>query len=356
MGSTAHLFGLDVLSSIVEQLSEATAGDEAYIVGGAIRDELLGRDIVDVDVACPAPRDAARRLSRQLEAAVFLLSERHGAWRVALREGGTVDFVPLGAGIEHDLAGRDFSVNAMAKPLSSGEIVDPHGGMLDLQQRRLKVVSTDVFIDDPLRLLRAVRLEDELDFALDDVSEALVREHASLIRQPAGERVLAELSRLSAAGYRRADVLRLLEPLGGDAGRLDAVRLLDEPNFLLVVVFREALFEFPISNETRRLAKTLLSARPPADGTPRHIHRFRLTTEPWATEALAFLGINGEFVDAVERARRAQPREPLVRGDELDLPPGPEVGRILEMIAEEQAAGTIETKEQAIEFVRKARS
>ncbi len=345
-----------MLSSIVEQLSKATAGDEAYIVGGAVRDELLGRAVVDLDVACPAPRAAAQRLSRQLEAPAFLLSERHGAWRVSLREGKTVDFVPLGAGIEHDLAGRDFSVNAMAKPLSDGEIVDPHGGMRDLQQRRLTVVSTSVFVDDPLRLLRAVRLEDELDFALEDGSEVLVRDHASLIRQQAGERVLAELSRLSPAGYRRADDLGLLQPLGGDSGRLDSVDLLHEPNFLLSVVFRDALFEFPISNETRRMARTLLTARPPADTSPRQIHRFRRTTEPWATEALAFLGINGEFVDAVEQARLAEPQEPLVRGDELDLPPGPEVGRILEMIAEEQAAGTIETKEQAIEFVRKARS
>ena len=347
---------LDVLSSIAEQLSDATAGDEAYVIGGAVRDELLGREIIDIDVACAVPRQAANRLGRSAQGAVFLLSERHGAWRVALRNGRTVDFVPLGAGIEHDLAARDFTVNAIAKHIGHGEIVDPHGGVADLKKHRLREVSPSVFLDDPLRLLRAVRLEDELGLVLDETSTTLVREHARLVRNPAGERLIAELARLSPAGYRRAGELGLLEPLGGDAGRLDDVELIDEPNFLLVVVLRDALFELPISNETRRFGKTLLTAKPPEDDSPRQIYRFRRPTEPWAVEALAFLGINGDLVNAVERARLHEPAEPLVRGDELGIPAGPEIGRILERIAEEHASGTIGTKEEALEFVRRARS
>jgi len=94
----------------------------------------------------------------------------------------------------------------------------------------------------------------------------------------------------------------------------------------------------------------LQAERPEAD--PRSIHRFRRATEPWAVDALAFLGAP-ELSDAVEEARRNQPAEPLLRGDELGLPAGPEIGRLLAEIAEEQAAGTIATKEEALEYARR---
>ena len=98
------------------------------------------------------------------------------------------------------------------------------------------------------------------------------------------------------------------------------------------------------------LARTLLRARRPADASPREIHRFRRATEPWALEALAFLGA-GDLRGAVEAARAADPPAPLLRGDELGLPPGPEIGRLLELIEEERAAGTIVTREDALELL-----
>ncbi len=89
-------------------------------VGGAIRDELLGRPVLDTDVACREPEAAARRLGGLTKSAAFLLSERHGAWRVAFRDGRTVDFTLLKGDIEADLGGRDFTVNAIAVPLPPG--------------------------------------------------------------------------------------------------------------------------------------------------------------------------------------------------------------------------------------------
>ncbi len=76
------------------------------------------------------------------------------------------------------------------------------------------------------------------------------------------------------------------------------------------------------------------------------------STEPWALDALAFLGLP-ELRPTVERARADDPAAPLLRGDELGLSPGPEVGRMLELIAEERAAGTISTTEEAVELVRR---
>jgi tRNA nucleotidyltransferase/poly(A) polymerase len=339
-----------------ERIRQAVGPEPAWIVGGALRDELLGRQVVDVDVACAGPEPAARRYARLTGEAVFPLSERHGAWRVAFRGGRTVDFTPIhGSSIEDDLATRDFTVNALARPLEGGALVDPFGGEPDLAARRLRAVSPTIFVDDAVRLLRAVRLEDELGFRLDEETEALARAGAGSAAEPAGERILAELERLSPGGFRRAAELGLLEPLGGSLERLGQVDVMDTPGFLLVTVLGEELRRYPISNDLARLTRTLLRAEPPADESPREIHRFRTRTEPWALEALAFIGATS-FYEAVEAARAAEPAEPLLRGDEvldLGVERGPEVGRLLELVAEERAAGTVATREDALQLVRR---
>jgi tRNA nucleotidyltransferase/poly(A) polymerase len=334
---------------MLELAREVLAGEEAWVVGGAVRDELLGRELVDLDIAVRDPRRAARAFARQAGGAPFALSERHGAWRVALDEGRTVDFTPLPGPIEDDLATRDFTINAIARPLAGGEPVDPFGGSDDLEGHRLRAVGTSVFRDDPLRLLRAVRLEDELELRLDEQTEQLVQRDAELVTRPAGERILAELRRLSAGGYRRLDGLGLLAPLGGRID--DRLDRWDSPDYRLVAVFGGELRRFPVSNELRRFAAALLRAEPPEQDA-RAIHRFRRATEPWALEALAFAGAS-ELGPAVQEARANDPAEPLLRGDELDLPPGPEIGRLLDEIEEERAAGTIATREEALDYARR---
>ncbi|HET6658112.1 MAG TPA: hypothetical protein VFG61_09465 [Gaiellaceae bacterium] len=336
------------------RIRTAVAGVEAYVVGGAVRDELLGRQIVDVDVATPDPEVAARIYAGLSKGALFPLSERHGAWRVAFKDGTTVDFTPLAGTIEDDLATRDFTINAIAQPVAGGDHVDPLGGRADLESRTLRVVSESVFEDDPLRLLRAVRLEDELGFGLDAPTEDLVRRAAGLVADPAGERIVGELERLSPAGFERADELGLLEPLGGSLERLGSVDIVDTPGYLLVVALGENVKRYPVSNEVKRLARTLLRAERPEDDSPRSIHRFRRATEPWALTALAYLGAD-DLYEAVRAARVAEPTEPLLRGDELGIEPGPEIGRLLELIAEERAAGTISTREEALQLVERER-
>jgi hypothetical protein len=337
------------------RIRTAVAGVEAYLVGGAVRDELLGRQVVDVDVATPDPEVAARIYAGLSKGAVFPLSEKHGAWRVAFKDGTTVDFTPLRGTIADDLETRDFTINAIAQPVAGGDYVDPLGGRADIESRTLRAVSESVFEDDPLRLLRAVRLEDELGFALDETTEELVRRHAGLVGDPAGERIVGELERLSPAGFERADALGLIGPLGGSLERFGAVDVADTPGYLLVVVFGANVERYPVSNEVKRLARTLLRAERPEDDSPRAIHRFRRATEPWALTALAFLGAD-DLYGAVQAARVAEPNEPLLRGDELGVPPGPEIGRLLDLVAEERAAGTISTREEALQLVERERS
>jgi hypothetical protein len=333
---------------VLERARRALAGEEAWIVGGAVRDELLRRPLVDLDIACREPEAAARRFGGP----VFPLSERHGAWRVALDGGRTVDFTPLREGIEADLATRDFTINAIARPLDGGDPVDPFGGLPDLDQQVLRAVSPKIFRDDPLRLLRAVRLEDELGFRLDAETERLVREQGSLVDRPAGERILAELIRLGPHGFERLDELGLLAPLGGTLERL---RELGETSaeLRLVAVFGEQLSRLPISNQLARYARTLLRADPPAELTARSVYRFRRATEPWSVDAARFAGGGEELELAIEEARSRNAAGPLLRGDELGLPPGPEIGRLLALVEEERAAGTITTREEALELVRR---
>jgi hypothetical protein len=336
---------------MIERLRVLFGDEEAWIVGGAVRDELLLREVLDVDVSCAEPRDAAMRFARRFGGSVFPLSERHGAWRV-VADGAveTVDFTPLGDGIAADLASRDFTLNAIAVNVATGATHDPHDGRADLEAGVVRAVSESVFLDDPLRMLRAVRFEDELGFRMDERTEALLRASSPLVTQPAGERLLAELERLSPGGYRRLDEVGLLAPLGGELD--ERIGALDDPDFRLVAVFGENLGRLPISNELKRYAAALGRAQRPEGPSPREIHRFRRATEPWALDALAFVGAS-ELAGVVEAARRAEPSTPLVRGDELGLEPGPAIGRILVAIDEERAAGTISTRDEALALARR---
>lgn len=342
---------------------------ESWVVGGAVRDELLGRPVLDLDVACREPEAAARRAARATGGAPFPLSERHGGWRVVLDDGRTLDFTPLAeGGLLADLAVRDFTVNAIASPLAggpggspaAGEPVDPHGGILDLAAGLLRAVTPGALDADPLRLLRAVRLEDELGLRLSPATEAAVAARAALVTRPAGERVLAELVRLSPAGWQRLAGLGLLAALGGDpAGlaRLPGDLPAPGPDILLAAGLGRALLRLPVSNEQRRRAKAVLAAEPPADPADlRALHRFRRATEPWTLDALALRGHGpaSPLACAVLAARAADPAEPLLRGDELGLPPGPAIGRLLALVEEERAAGAVATREDALALARAA--
>jgi len=192
---------------------------DAWIVGGALRDELLGREVRDVDVAVAGdPEQAARELAAKVRGPAFKLSETFGAWRVIDRRGDTVwDFSPLqGASIEEDLAQRDFTINALARPLAGGDLIDPTGGRSDVESRTLRVLGPQAYERDPLRALRLPRFAAELGFAPDAETERLTRAAAPSTASAAGERIFLELRRLVIAdgaleGLQLADRLGVLE-------------------------------------------------------------------------------------------------------------------------------------------------
>jgi poly(A) polymerase len=168
-------------------------------VGGALRDELLGREVTDIDIAVEGdPEAAARELAKEVRGPVFRLSEAFGAWRVVERRSGRVyDFAPLqGETIEEDLARRDFTINAMARPSDGDELIDPLGGRADIDSRTLRVIGPEAYESDPLRPLRLARFAAELGFSPDPDTERLTAEAAARVPEASGERVFAELRRL----------------------------------------------------------------------------------------------------------------------------------------------------------------
>jgi len=190
------------VSAPLEVARGALAGERAWVVGGAVRDRLLGRGTDDVDIAVDGdPRGAARRIAKASGGASFELSHEFGGWRaVAPGQAWQVDVLPLRDGdLDADLAARDFTVNAMAEPLSGGDTVDPHGGREDLAARRLRMVTRQALRDDPLRTLRAVRLAIELGFEIEPATGAAVEAEAPAIARVSPERVFAELKRVVAA-------------------------------------------------------------------------------------------------------------------------------------------------------------
>jgi putative nucleotidyltransferase with HDIG domain len=216
----------------------AGAGLPAWVVGGAVRDALLGRPVTDVDLAVDGdPERAAKAVAAVAGGPVFPLSEEFGAWRVIAAAGFVCDVSPLqGGSIEEDLARRDFSVNAMAVRLDAAApgagpaggagvgggggggggggsaggaagLLDPHGGRADLDARVLRVLGERSYADDALRPLRLVRIATELGFAPEPETERLTLEYAPRVTRTSPERIWAELRRLVVAD----DVLRGLE-------------------------------------------------------------------------------------------------------------------------------------------------
>jgi poly(A) polymerase len=204
------------MSDPLEAAREGLGGEPAWIVGGAVRDRLLGRETTDLDIALAGDAEAAARaVARVARGTPFALSDAFGAWRVVGRgHAWHVDVVRLrDDDLDTDLAARDFTVNAMAEPLAGGELLDPHGGRADLEARRLRMVSAEALADDPLRTLRAARIATELELAIEPETATVVRERAPELERVAAERIFQELKKI-VAGDRPVEGLELMEELG----------------------------------------------------------------------------------------------------------------------------------------------
>lgn len=328
-----------------------------YVVGGAVRDLLLGLDPLDVDVACTDPLTCARRVSERV---IRLGSEEHlSAYRVVDGE-HIYDFAELLDGdIGADLARRDFTINAMAVDLANDRLIDPHGGRQDLDRRLVRMVDEANFDDDPLRCLKAVRMAVQFGFAIDEKTLEVIRRRAGRITEIAAERVTYELSVIfSANQFRRA--VELLRQTG-----------LDVP-----------LFDRPLHADYREDDISLAGAYALLVDDPRsYAKRWRWSSDLLrdVTALQRLLSLRGDLriilYDAGERVARQLP--PLLRalGRDGDVPmpdfsarallsgreiasllgieEGPELGRLKRALLEAQIRGEVTTHEAAVEYLRR---
>jgi len=186
----------------------AVAEAPVYLVGGAVRDLLLGRGRTDMDLVVEGDAVAlAARLGAEITE-----HERFGTAKVQLDghevdvasarsesypQPGALPVVAPADSIEQDLSRRDFTINAMALPLQgAGELIDPHGGRTDLEAGLLRLLHAGSFVDDPTRALRAARYAARFGFALEPETELLLR--ATDLGTVSADRRRAELLRLAA--------------------------------------------------------------------------------------------------------------------------------------------------------------
>jgi poly(A) polymerase len=216
----------DPLTVVAQMVGEHSA----WLVGGAVRDRLLNRATTDFDVVVDGdPEPLARAVGRGAGGHAFSLSQAFGAWRVVARDQSwQLDVLALnGATLAEDLSRRDLSINAIAQPLvGDGTLVDPFGGLRDLGARRLAMVSPQSFSEDPLRVLRLVRLASQLDFDIAATTADHARRSAADIDGVAPERVFAELRSLL-TGPRPLEGLALMDGLGVTAAVLPELAELD---------------------------------------------------------------------------------------------------------------------------------
>ena len=215
----------------------ALAGRRAWLVGGAVRDRVLGRRTADVDVVVDGDSgEAARAVAHAAgRAPCFALSEDFGAWRVVAHDRSwQVDVEPMrGGSLEADLALRDFTVNAIAEPIEGGAPIDPLGGLGDLAAQRLRMAGPGAFAADPLRVLRLARMAVELDLEPEEATLRGARAQREGLRGVSPERVFTELRRIIGAP-RAPHGVAMLGELGATAvvlPELEALRGVEQSRF-----------------------------------------------------------------------------------------------------------------------------
>lgn len=190
------------LPPLVERVLPLLGQSEVYLVGGALRDMLIGRESHDFDFAVADHAiEVARRVARGLQADFYVLDEAYDAARVIVRPSDgprdVLDFAAFrGADIEADLAGRDFTINAMAFDPATASILDPLGGGNDLRAKIIRACSGRAMQDDPVRILRAVRQAAALGFKLERATREAMKDAARFLPDVSPERQRDEVFRI----------------------------------------------------------------------------------------------------------------------------------------------------------------
>jgi tRNA nucleotidyltransferase (CCA-adding enzyme) len=329
------------LRRLYPELEEVAAAASAptYVVGGAVRDALLGRGRGDLDLLVIGD---AEELAAALSSHPVASHDRFGTATVELGghridvagartetypEPGALPVVAAADSVEADLARRDFTVNAIAVPVAGGEPVDPHGGIADVEARLLRVLHRRSFADDPTRAIRAARYAARLGFALEPGTERLLR--AADLGAVSGERRGAELARLAAepsgpAGLRLLAEWGLVELRPGGAELAAAVaELLGEEPWREEAPHAEAVLVAALGPAGREVELAATRPERPSEG-------YELAAGRDPVELVLARALGAEWLDSYLREWRPVALEIDGRALlEAGVPEGPALGRAL---------------------------
>jgi len=353
---------------------------EAVLVGGAVRDALLDRlkPQPDLDLVVPSGALAlTRTLANRLGGSCVVLDQERDMARLVLR-GWTVDIARQdGASLEADLQRRDYSINAIALPLNGpAQLIDPTGGLADLQQGWLTAVRESNLTDDPLRLLRGLRLMAEIPLSLDPMTAGWMRRHRQQLTQAAPERILAELQKLVAGPLADQAIhqlcqLELIQPWA--AGQplptsVDTIQLTASEQEhalplarLTALISDQGLEQLKASRALRQRCRRLRQWQQRLPDDPETLpeaERVQLHLDLDRDLAALVLQLNPVLQSCWLRRWR-DPEDPLfhpaspVDGTtlqrELKLTPGPRLGVLLMHLRQERAFGRLHGRDDALQ-------
>lgn len=190
----------EILNKIKENFT-----NEIYLVGGSVRDYLMGieshdRDIIVMDEGA---KNFSLKLQKLFDATFVPLDEENKIYRLVMSD--KINYIditnPVGGTIEKDLMRRDLTINAIAVNINSGEVVDISGGVTDIKNKCIHCVNEQNFVDDPLRLLRVYRFQSLYNFSIAPETLSAICKYVELIKKPAFERINYEVLRLFSGRY-----------------------------------------------------------------------------------------------------------------------------------------------------------
>ena len=386
----------------LQTASEVAARQNAglYLVGGTVRDLLLGYASTDLDLSVVGDTEAvAGSLAAALEGEIVARSQFNtfklsaGEIRLDLAMARRESYARPGAlpavqpgSIDDDLARRDFSINAMAISLGQdgwGECLDPFGGGRDLERRLIRVLHPRSFQDDATRILRAIRYAARLGFRIEEEPEALLRRDIGCVDSISGDRVRPELDRVLEeekapailVSAQRLKILAAVHPaLRLDESMLDSLKEVPDVEEDLPAVLLSLLTLRATAEERSELVTRLnmdarwrtlvedtgvVAERLEALGNPllrpSQMHSLLDGRAPAAIRAVALSsGDPGIERNLDSYLRKGLHEKTILRGGDLiaiGVPEGPTVGRLLKDLLAARLDGLVETREEEQTFV-----
>ena len=172
--------------------------DEGYLVGGSVRDFIMGKSFIDRDIAINDAKGFAQKLAKKFDATFVELDIENNIYRLVLKD--KVNYIDIselqGRTIEEDLSRRDFTINAIAINLKNNQIIDPFGGQSDILNKKISHIKDSNFEEDALRLLRAFRFSSTTGFCFSEEVKNCIIKYKNLLLNPAKERINYEIMKL----------------------------------------------------------------------------------------------------------------------------------------------------------------